>query len=78
MKLLENYNSARQKYGERIVKELSDVGIPPQYLLSACRFFQKGIDIKDIKSFFRQWMEVGATLESQDSDQWQEGHLEVE
>ena len=47
MKLLENYNSARQKYGERIVKELSDIGIPPQYLLSDCRFFQKGIDIKD-------------------------------
>ena len=31
MNLLENYNTARQKYGERIVKELSDIGIPPQY-----------------------------------------------
>ena len=56
MKLLENYNTARQKYGDRIVKELSDVGIPPQYLLSACRFFQEGIGINDIKAYFRQWM----------------------
>ena len=35
MILFENYNTAKQKYGENIVRELSDVGIPPQYLLSA-------------------------------------------
>ena len=39
MKLLENYNTARQKYGERIVKELSDIGIPPQYFACDAKFF---------------------------------------
>ena len=57
MKLLENYNAARQKYGERIVKELSDIGIPPQYLLSACRFYQDiQVPIEKIQQLFRQWM----------------------
>lgn len=57
MNLLENYNTARQKYGERIVKELSDVGIPPQYLLSACRYYkEKQIPIERIQQLFRQWM----------------------
>ncbi len=57
MKLLENYNAARQKYGERIVKELSDIGIPPQYLLSACRFYQDiQVSIEKIQQLFRQWM----------------------
>lgn len=55
MKLLENYNTARQKYGERIVKELSDIGIPPQYLLSACRFYQDiQVPIEKIQQLFRQ------------------------
>ena len=57
MKLLENYNTARQKYGERIVKELSDIWIPPQYLLSACRFYKDiQVPIEKIQQLFRQWM----------------------
>ena len=57
MNLLENYNTARQKYGERIVKELSDIGIPPQYLLSACRFYKDiQLPIEKIQQWFRQWM----------------------
>ena len=57
MNLLENYNTARQKYGEKIVKELSDAGIPPQYLLSACRYYkEKQIPIERIQQLFRQWM----------------------
>ena len=57
MNLLENYNTARQKYGERIVKELSDIGIPPQYLLSACRFYKDiQVPIEKIQQWFRQWM----------------------
>lgn len=57
MKLLENYNSARQKYGERIAKELSDVGIPPQYLLSACRYFHDyQLPKERLQQLFRQWM----------------------
>lgn len=57
MKLFENYNTAKQKYGENIVRELSDVGIPPQYLLSACRFYQDNqVPIERIQQLFRQWM----------------------
>ena len=57
MKLLENYNAARQKYDESIVKVLSDIGIPPQYLLSACRFYQDiQVPIEKIQQLFRQWM----------------------
>ena len=57
MKLFENYNTAKQKYGENIVRELSDVGIPPQYLLSACRFYQDNqVPIERIQRLFRQWM----------------------
>lgn len=38
MKLFENYNSAKQKYGVDLVDSLTKLGLPPQYLLSACRF----------------------------------------
>ena len=57
MKLLENFNTAKQKYGNSLVKTLTDVGIPPQYLLSACRYYQeKQIPIERIQQLFRQWM----------------------
>lgn len=56
MNILENYNTAKQKYGEKLVKCLSDMGIPSQYLLSACRFTTEGINPNDIKLYFRQWM----------------------
>ena len=57
MNLFENYNTAKQKYGEIIVRKLSDIGIPPQYLLSACRFYQDNqVPIERIQQLFRQWM----------------------
>lgn len=56
MFLSENYNTSKQKYGEKIVKELSDIGIPSRYLLSACRFYQEGVSIINLKNYFRQWM----------------------
>lgn len=56
MNILENYNTAKQKYGEKLVKSLSDMGIPSQYLLSACRFATEGINPNDIKLYFRQWV----------------------
>ena len=56
MKIFENYNSAKQKYGENLVRELTDKGVPPQYLLAACRFVQEGFSIDNIKKYIRQWM----------------------
>ena len=34
MKIFENYNSAKQKYGVDLVDSLTKLGLPPQYLLS--------------------------------------------
>ena len=31
MNLLENYNTASQKYGIELVKQLTELGLPPQY-----------------------------------------------
>lgn len=57
MKIFESYNSARQKYGDEIVKSLSKTGVPPKYLLSACRYYQeKHVPIERIQQLFRQWM----------------------
>ena len=56
MKLFENYNNAKQKYGLEIVQKLSNLGIPSQYLLSACRFANEGIKPTDLKHYFKQWM----------------------
>jgi len=56
MKLFENYNTAVQKYGEKIVRELLDNGLPPKYLLSACRFVKEGHNSNEIVFYFRQWM----------------------
>ena len=57
MKLFENYNTARQKYGDKIVSAMSSEGIPHQYLLSACRFYQDNqIPIERLQQLFRQWM----------------------
>ena len=41
MNLLENYNTASQKYSIELVKQLTELGLPPQYLLSACRFVKE-------------------------------------
>lgn len=56
MKLFENYNSARQKYGEILVRELTDKGVPPQYLLAACRFVSEGFSVDNVRKYIRQWM----------------------
>lgn len=56
MNIFENYNSAKQKYGEELVKTLYNKGIPPQYLLSACRFSKEGVNSDNLKQYFKQWM----------------------
>lgn len=38
MVLKENYNSASQKYGKEMTDEFLKLGLPPNFLLSACRF----------------------------------------
>jgi hypothetical protein len=57
MKIFENYNSAKQKYGEKLVTQMANNGIPDKYLLSACRFYdEKNVPIQHLQHSFRQWM----------------------
>ena len=56
MKLFENYNTASQKYGIELVKQLSELGLTPQYLLSACRFVKENnIPLSNMINQFKEW-----------------------
>ena len=56
MKIIENYNSAKQKYGIGLVDSLTKLGLPPQYLLSACRFIRDyGVTQEQIICLFKEW-----------------------
>jgi hypothetical protein len=57
MRLFENYNTAKQKYGFDMVNSFLKLGLPPQYLLSACRFkLEYKIPEQKIVTLFREWM----------------------
>ena len=56
MKIFENYNTARQKYGVSLVDSLTKLGLPPKYLLSACRFIKDyGVTQERIICLFKEW-----------------------
>ena len=56
MNLLENYNTASQKYGIELVKQLTELGLPPQDLLSACRFVKENsIPLSNMINQFKEW-----------------------
>ena len=56
MKIFENYNIARQKYGVGLVDSLTKLGLPPKYLLSACRFIKdNGVIQERIICLFKEW-----------------------
>lgn len=56
MKIFENYNSARQKYGVGLIDSLTKLGLPPKYLLSACRFIRNyGVTQERIICLFKEW-----------------------
>ena len=56
MKIIENYNSARQKYGVGLVDSLTKLGLPPKYLLSACKFIRDyGVTQERIVCLFKEW-----------------------
>lgn len=57
MKINENYNSASQKYGINIVKELTSLGLPPQFLLSVCRFHTEvNVPLRTLVFQFKEWL----------------------
>ena len=56
MKIFENYNIARQKYGVGLVNSLTKLGLPPKYLLSACKFIRDyGVTQERIVCLFKEW-----------------------
>lgn len=56
MKIFENYNTAIQKYGVGLVDSLTKLGLPPKYLLSACRFIKdNGVIQERIICLFKEW-----------------------
>ena len=56
MKIFENYNSAKQKYGVDLVDSLTKLGLPPLYLLSACGFIKdNGVTHERIICLFKEW-----------------------
>ena len=56
MNIFENYNSAKQKYGLDVVNSLVKLGLPPQFLLSACRFNKEyAIPLSRLVSMFKEW-----------------------
>ena len=56
MKIFENHNTARQKYGVGLVDSLTKLGLPPKYLLSACRFIKdNGVTQERIICLFKEW-----------------------
>lgn len=67
MKLYENYNNARQKYGTELVETLTQSGLPPQFLLSACRFItENGVPQQRIVNLFKEWMRYVAKFNNTD------------
>lgn len=55
MKLSENYNSAKAKYGE-IADKMRAARISDGFLLSACRFNKEnGVPPEDLFNYFHQW-----------------------
>ena len=57
MKIIENYNTAKQKYGEELANNILSNGIPNEYVYTACRFYTEDkIPIDVLQQKFRQWM----------------------
>ena len=54
--MFENYNIARQKYGVGLVDSLTKLGLPPKYLISACKFIRDyGVTQERIVCLFKEW-----------------------
>ena len=57
MKIFENYNTAKQKYGEELANSVLSNGIPNEYVYTACRYYtEDNIPIDVLLQKFRQWM----------------------
>ena len=67
MKIFENYNSAKQKYGVDLVDSLTKLGLSPLYLLSACRFIKdNGVTHERIICLFKEWKKYGVKYNDTD------------
>ena len=57
MNILENYNNAKQKYGEETAEFIRSSGIPDEYVYIACKYHQENsVPIETLKLEIRQWI----------------------
>lgn len=57
MEICENYNRAKQIYGESLAQEALKCGIPNQYVYSVCKFHtENNTPFSILLSLFKQWM----------------------
>ena len=56
MNIFENYNKAKQKFGENIAQQAIDSKIPNQFVFAACKFnVENGTPFNDLYNLFSQW-----------------------
>ena len=56
MKVFENVNTARKKFGNEIVDKILNAGIPEKYLNSACKFYkEEDVSVSFLRHFFKLW-----------------------
>lgn len=57
MKIFENYNRAKQIYGENLAQEAINNGIPDKYIFSACKFHtEDSVPFQNLLLLFKQWV----------------------
>ena len=56
MKIFENYNKAKQKFGENLAQQAINAKIPSKFIFAACKFnAENGTPFNDLYSLFSQW-----------------------
>ena len=56
MKIFENYNKAKQKFGENLAQPAIEAKIPNQFVYAACKFnVENGTPFNDLYNLFSQW-----------------------
>ena len=56
MNIFENYNKAKQKFGEKLARQAIEAKIPNQFVYAACKFnVENGTPFNDLHLLFSQW-----------------------
>ena len=56
MNIFENFNKAKQKFGENLARQAIEAKIPNQFVYAACKFnVENGTPFNDLYLLFSQW-----------------------